>query len=90
MMFQYDSECIYMNDESGKRVAEVTFPISGNVADITHTFVDTSLRGQGVAGQLLEAAVQQIRVAGLKIRPSCSYAIHWFAEHPEQTDILVK
>ena len=47
-----------------------------------------ALRGQGVAGQLMEAAVDQIRSEGLKARPICSYAAKWFEKHPEQGDLL--
>ena len=60
MEFQREPGRIYaMNGE--KLVAEVTFPERDGVAVIDHTFVDDSLRGQGVAGQLVRAAVDQIR-----------------------------
>lgn len=49
MEFQHERERIFALDEQGKLVAEVTFPVSEGVADIDHTFVDQSLRGQGVA-----------------------------------------
>ena len=68
--------------------AEILFPSLNGVAAITRTFVDESLRGQGVAGQLMEAAVDQIRSEGLKARPICSYAAKWFEKHPEQGDLL--
>jgi Predicted acetyltransferase len=74
--------------EGDKLLAEVTFPVESGVAVIDHTFVDGSLRGQGVASQLLEAATAQIRAAGRKARPVCSYAQRWFAEHPESADLL--
>ena len=88
MEFQYERERIFALDEQGKLVAEVTFPVSEGVADIDHTFVDQSLRGQGVAGQLLEAAVRQIRAEGLRAKATCSYAVKWFGEHPDQSDLL--
>ena len=88
MEFQHERERIFALDEQGKLVAEVTFPVSEGVADIDHTFVDQSLRGQGVAGQLLEAAVRQIRAEGLRAKATCSYAVKWFGEHPDQSDLL--
>ena len=88
MEFQHERERIFALDEQGKLVAEVTFPVSEGVADIDHTFVDQSLRGQGVAGQLLEAAVRQIRMEGLRAKATCSYAAKWFKEHPDQSDLL--
>lgn len=88
MEFRHEQGCIYATDQSGKRIAEVEFPYSEGVANICHTFVDPSLRGQGVADQLLSAAVEQIRSAGLKALPTCSYAVKWFDTHPEHADLL--
>ncbi len=84
----HERERIFAQDDAGRTVAEITFPISGGTANINHTFVDASLRGQGAAGQLVQAAAEQIRAAGLKAYPTCSYARRWFDEHPEQADIL--
>ena len=53
-----------------------------------HTFVDDTLRGQGVAGQLLQAAADQIRAEGKRARATCSYAEIWFERHPEEADLL--
>ena len=80
---------IHAEDETGRTVAEITFPIADGVATIDHTFVDGSLRGQGVAGKLVTAAVNAIRACGLKARPTCSYAAKWFADRPDQQDLLV-
>lgn len=87
MEFQTEAGRIYA-ERDGKLVAEVTFPAQDGVAVIDHTFVDGSLRGQGVAGQLVQSAVEQIRQTGLKARPVCSYAQRWFSEHPEAADLL--
>ncbi|HNW04054.1 MAG TPA: GNAT family N-acetyltransferase [Oscillospiraceae bacterium] len=88
MEFQHEQDCIYANDPSGNRIAEVTFPTANGVAEINHTYVDPALRGQGIADKLLAAAVEQIRSAGLKAHPTCSYAVRWFAEHPEYLYLL--
>ena len=88
MDFQYEKERIFALDATGKLVAEITFPIADGVADINHTFVDVSLRGQGVAGKLMEAAVLQLQGQNVKVRPTCSYAEKWFSQHPEHQDLL--
>ena len=88
MEFQHEAERIYAQAPDGSLLAEVTFPTADGVANIDHTFVDPSLRGRNVAGQLLTAAVQQIRDSGLKVFPTCSYAVKWFASHPEHADLL--
>lgn len=89
MNFITENNRIYANDENGKLIAEVTFPEAAeNRVDINHTFVDDSLRGQGVAGQLLELAVKELRASGRKATASCSYAVKWFEKHPEEADLL--
>ena len=60
------------------------------MANIDHTFVDGSLRGQGVAGQLVQGAADQIRGRGMKAVATCSYAVKWFDSHPDQRDLLAE
>ena len=88
MEFQFEPGRIWAEDEAGRVTAEVLFPEENGTAVITRTFVDGSLRGQGVAGLLMEAAVARIRAEGKKARPVCSYAVKWFEDHPEQSDLL--
>ena len=64
MDFQHEKGRIFALDADGKLLAEVTFPAENGVATITHTFVDDSLRGQGVASQILAEAAEQIRASG--------------------------
>ena len=78
-----------MEDEQGRMIAEIDFPEeSAGVVNITHTFVDNSLRGQGIAGRITQAAADQLRSEGRKAVLSCSYAVEWFDEHPEYADVL--
>lgn len=88
MEFHHESGRVYVQGDSGEMIAEVTFPDAGGVAEINHTFVDPSLRGQGVASRLLTEAVHQLRAEGRKARATCSYAVKWFEEHPEESDLL--
>ena len=83
------SHAIRYTDAAGELLAEVTFPeVAPSVVEINHTFVDERLRGQGIAGKLLEQAVEELRETGRKARPTCSYAAGWFAKHPECSGVL--
>ncbi|WP_130869761.1 GNAT family N-acetyltransferase [Intestinimonas massiliensis (ex Afouda et al. 2020)] len=89
MNFQQTDGRIWLDNEEGRLVAEITFPeVRPGVADIDHTFVDPSRRGQGAAGKLVQAAADQLRQRGMKAQLTCSYAKKWFGEHPEQCDLL--
>ncbi|MDE6485843.1 MAG: N-acetyltransferase [Duncaniella sp.] len=83
MDFITENDRIYAVDSSGKLLAEVTFPATNGVATINHTFVDASLRGEGVASQLVKMAADKILADGNKIGATCSYAVAWFKRHPE-------
>ena len=89
MDFQKQEGPIFALGTDGELLAEVTFPTGPDgIADINHTFVDESLRGQGVANQLLQAAAQELRAQGRKTKTSCWYAAQWFAKHPQEQDLL--
>ncbi|MDF2677506.1 MAG: family acetyltransferase [Bacillota bacterium] len=91
MEFKKESERIYIENEIGKTIAEITFPhISDDVVNIDHTFVDQSLRGQGVAGKLMLAVTEHLRNNNQKAKATCSYAVDWFDEHNEYDDIYIK
>ena len=87
MEFQREPGRIYAEEE-GRVIAEVTFPDRDGAADIDHTFVDDSLRGQGVAGKLMEAAAKQLRETDKKAVLTCSYAVKWFEKHPEYSSVV--
>lgn len=82
MDFKIESNRIFKEDEKGKVVAEITFPeTEKGVFCIDNTFVDDSLRGQGIAGQLVQLAVDNINEQCGKVTAACSYAQHWLEKH---------
>ncbi len=90
MEFKVNPNSIVYGDDS-RELARITYPqVKDGVVDIDHTFVDEELRGQGMAGQLMERCVQELRTSGRKAIASCSYAAKWFEKHPECADLLEK
>ena len=91
MEFTVEKNRISKTDETGKAVAEILFPaIDANTVDITHTFVDPSLAGQGIAGQLVASVVKELRQSGRQAKLTCSYAVKWCSQHAEAADVLKK
>lgn len=87
--FKYEDGRIFLTDDAEKVIAEIDFPMQENgVRNINHTFVDECLRGQGVAGKLMEACVEKISENGEKAVATCSYAAKWFEKHPEMSHLL--
>ena len=59
MNFEIERNRILMKNETGKIVAEITFPeTSPGVFVIDHTFVDEILRVQGMESKLVQCAVE--------------------------------
>jgi len=82
MNWCYEPGRIYGVDETNSCLAEATFVfLDKNTVDINHTYVDSSLRGQGVAGEMMEAVALRLRQEGLKAVASCSYANAWLNKH---------
>jgi len=89
MNFIHTEDRIYYENDSKKLLAEVRFPLKEDgVVEINRTFVDPSLRGQGVANLLLEAAYKQLKLNNLSVIPTCSYALVWFKRNTDKQDIL--
>ena len=87
--FLVEESAIRLVSPDGTVLAEVTFPACGEgVVDINHTFVDPSLRGQGMAGKLLDACAHELERTGRRAHPTCSYAVGWFEKHPERARLL--
>ncbi|MGN1412527.1 MAG: GNAT family N-acetyltransferase [Oscillospiraceae bacterium] len=84
MNFKFEPNRIFCESEDHSLLAEITFPeIQKGLFCINHTFVDTSLRGQGVANQLMELAVKEIKNHNGKMVATCSYAQRWLEKHDQ-------
>lgn len=91
MEFKKEVSRIYLENEKGEMIAEVTFPnIGENVVNINHTFVDGSLRGQGIGAKLMEEVVNELNASGRKAVPTCSYAVMWFDKNKQYDSLLSK
>ena len=58
------------------------------VMAITHTEVAPELEGQGIAAELVRAALAHAREHGLKVRPLCSHVQAYMRRHPEVQSLL--
>lgn len=81
----------YVGDSVKNPTAEITFVESGkDRLVIDHTYVSDGLRGQGIAGQLVEEVVLYAREKGKKILPLCPYAKNKIEQNEEYQDVLSK
>lgn len=78
----------YIGESESNDLARITyFYKEDNIIVIDHTFVSPELRGQSVAGKLLNSVVTFAKENNLKIIPVCSYAVKKMMR-PGYEDIL--
>ena len=64
---------------------ELTYRADGDRLVLLHAEVPLSRRGKGVAGRLVQAAVDRARQSGETIAPWCGYTRRWLKDHPSET-----
>lgn len=90
MEFKIEKERLFLENDSGRETAHVEFPKDENcVYQITHTFVDDSLRGHGVASDMMKLIAEEMRKRKSKAHPVCSFAQQFFEKNSsEYSDII--
>ena len=90
MNWRYEEGRIYSKNEGNELMAETTYINAGeNIVVINHTYVNPALRGQGVAGKMMEVVAEHFRKNGLRANATCSYAREWFKKNKDKySDIL--
>ena len=70
-----DENRIYLPDERWNILAEIDFEkVDDKTYNISHTFVDDSLRGQGIGSELVEKAMSYLISKWYKVSATCPYA----------------
>ena len=64
------------------------YRLQGGVMAIVHTEVAPHLNGRGIAGALVQAALDHAQAQGLKVKPVCSYAAAYMRRHPGTMALL--
>ncbi len=68
-------------------VAFANYRLTPTAVIITHTETPRSLRGQGIASELIKGALELIRADGRKVVAGCSFVVDYLAKHPEAADL---
>ncbi|GAA1447368.1 GNAT family N-acetyltransferase [Leifsonia poae] len=73
----------------GELAGVLDYSILGSAISLTRAFTVPARRGQGLAAQLVEFAVNDIEATtDLRIVPMCWYVADWFEAHPERSGLL--
>lgn len=74
--------------DDGQHLAVCSYRRVGDTLVLHHTEVPWALQGRGLAGELVQGALDWARAHGLRVRPSCSYVAAYMRRHPETRDLL--
>lgn len=67
-------------------VAFANYRLTPSAIVITHTETPLSLRGRGIASELVKGALQLIRADGRKVIAGCGFVVDYLRKHPEYAD----
>ena len=59
----------------------------GNNLVIEHVGVYPEFRGQGIAGKLMEVALEYAKQNSLRVIPMCSYAVYYIRNNPQYIEL---
>jgi predicted GNAT family acetyltransferase len=66
------------------------YRMAGNVMRLVHSEVPHRLEGSGIAGQVVQGALDYARANGLKVVPVCSYVRAYMRRHKATHDLLAE
>jgi predicted GNAT family acetyltransferase len=85
------------NPEAGRfeafvdgELCRVDYRMSGDLMHIVHTEVPQRLEGRGLAGQVVQAALDFARANGLAVVPVCGYVRAYMRRHKTTHDLLAE
>ncbi|MGW0765586.1 GNAT family N-acetyltransferase [Streptomyces sp. NPDC002676] len=71
----------------GERAGLTAYHDRGDQRVFFHTEVDDAYAGQGLAGRLVQYALDDVRALGKRIVPVCPYVAKFLTKHKEFEDI---
>lgn len=78
----------YLITVDGRDAGYVDYIQGDGVRDFHHTVIDPEFRGQGLSKPLIQAALDDTRAAGDKVRPLCTAVAGFIEKHPEYRDLV--
>ncbi|TAJ48234.1 MAG: N-acetyltransferase [Herbiconiux sp.] len=79
----------YTISVDGTTAGFADYRLEGNSIVFIRTEVDPSRRGEGLAGALVQFALDDVRTSGdLTVVPQCSYVARFIDSHPDYQELV--
>lgn len=83
-----DERSRYEGRHDGELISLVDYVLRGDTMIVIHTGTEHRWRGQGLAAQVTQAALDDARARGLQVVPRCPFTADFIASHPDYADLL--
>lgn len=83
-----DERSRYEGRYDGELVSLVDYVLRGDTMIVIHTGTEHRWRGNGFAGQITQAALDDARNRGLHVVARCSFTSDFIAQHPDYADLV--
>lgn len=89
---RHEPDCArYTIWQDGQTVGLADYRVTPHEVRFIHTEVDPTRRGQGLAGRLVEFALDDVHVrTDLRVVADCPFVATWIGEHAEYEDLLTR
>ena len=88
LQIAHDADARRFTVEVDGHLAELVYRLEQARMVIEHTGVPQAIGGRGVAGALVQAALDHARAQGLRVVPACSYSADYIRRHPQYADLV--
>lgn len=72
----------------GELAGWLDYMVDEGVVALPHTTVEDRFSGQGLAGELVRAGLDDIRTQGYRVDPQCPYVQGWIEKNPTYADLV--
>jgi hypothetical protein len=83
-----DDALEYDVELNGTPAGLIRFTRDDNVITMVHTEIDPQFEGQGVGGELVKRALDDVRARGERVIPLCPFVSAYIDNHAEYADLV--
>jgi hypothetical protein len=76
--------------ERDGQVAYLEYTVAGNILELLHSEIPSSLRGTGIASTLARTALDWARDHQMRVDVVCPFVASFLVTHPEYSDLVMR
>ena len=90
MKFIYEERKLRLIDEENNEdIGYISFDRKNDTVVIISTVVYEKYQGKGMASALIKEILEYAKNNNLKIKPLCSFVVHYIEKHPEYKELVI-